>query len=429
VPAAGGTPQELTQPDDGLGHYDHRWADPLPKRRVLVTGFAWKGANVERVLLHDLETGRTQEVLEGAIVGRFVPPGHLVYMKRGSLLASPFDPESGKVSGSPIPLPETVLTTSNTGAAHFGFSRNGTLAYVPGGLSTGRTLVWRDRSDVATRLDAPARAYIGAQLSPDGSRVAVSIEAGTSDVWVYHIAQGTLTRLTFAGDNAHPVWSPDGTRLAYAARGDKTSNLFWIPADGSGPPERLTQSDRAQMPTGFSPDGRFLVFSQTEIGSRSDVWLLPLTGDRKPVPIIRTPFEDRWARVSPDGKWIAWVSDESGGDQVYVQPFPGPGGKWQVSRDLGRDPMWRRDGRELFYTAGHRFFAVDVRPGAGFAASTPRLLFEAPYERPPGPLPNYDVSADGQRFLMVKGSEPEDATSQIHVVLNWFDTWRKPAGR
>ena len=428
VSAAGGVPQELTRPDD-IGQYDHRWAEPLPGRRVLFTGFAWRGINDERLLLYDPQTRRTAEVLKGAMSGRFVPPGDLVYTKGGALFASPFDPESGKVTGSPTPLSETVFTTSNTGAAQYAVSGNGTLAYVPGGLATGRTLVWRDRANVERPLGAPPRAYLGTRLSPDGSSVAVSIEAATSDVWVHHIGQGTLTRLTFEGDNAHPVWSPDGKRLAYSARREKTANLYWVPADRSGPPERLTQGDRPQVPTGFSPDGRFLAFTQTEAGFRSDIWVLPLTGDRKPVPLIKTPFEDRWARFSRDGKWIAWVSDETGVDQVYVQPFPGPGGKWQVSTEHGRDPVWGPGGRELFYTSGHRFMVVDVYLAAGFATSTPRELFEARSERPPGPLPNYDVSADGQRFLMVKGSEPEDATSRIHVVLNWFDTWRKPARR
>ena len=168
----------------------------------------------------------------------------------------------------------------------------------PDGLSTGRTLVWRDRSNVPSR-SSPARAYMGAQLSPDGSRVAVSIEAATSDVWVYHIAQGTLTRLTFEGDNAQAFWSPDGTRLAYAARGDKTSNLFWVPADGSGPPERLTQNDRAQMPTGFSPDGRFLVSRRRRRISKR-VWLFRDGPDRRPVRSFG-PLRGKWARVSPMG--------------------------------------------------------------------------------------------------------------------------------
>ncbi|MFN2387394.1 MAG: protein kinase [Thermoanaerobaculia bacterium] len=260
VPAAGGTPQELTKPV--VVSFDHRWAEPLRGGSVLFTAWSWKAAYEERVLMYELGTGRTTE-FKNATSGRFVSPGDLVYMKGGALFASAFDLENRKVTGPQRPLAETVFTTSNTGAAHFAFSRNGTLAYVPGGLPTERTLVWRDHRGVETRLPAPPRAYMGIRLSPDGSRVAVAIEGPTTDVWVHHVGQGTLTRLTFDGDNAHPIWRPDGKRLAYTSRrSGGVSNLFWVPADGSGPPERLTESDKPQVPTGFSPDGRFLVFQR-----------------------------------------------------------------------------------------------------------------------------------------------------------------------
>jgi Tol biopolymer transport system component len=256
--------------------------------------------------------------------------------------------------------------------------------------------------------------------------VAVTIEGANRDVWVYDIARGTLARLTFTGENSLPIWSPDGKRLAFASRpSDGPLNLYWMPADGSGPPERLTTSPNTQLPVSFSPDGRFLSFTEAVGAAQADVWTVSLSGGHETAPVVQSPFDDRWGRFSPDGRFLAYVSDESGVDQVYAQSFPGPGVKSQVSTDGGREPIWSPDGRELLYTNGDRWLSVAVQTQPTFVAATPRLLLEGRYERPAGPMPNYDISPDGRRILTVRGSTPENATSQILVVLNWFDDLRR----
>jgi serine/threonine-protein kinase len=427
VSASGGSPERLTKPEPRFWNYDHRWSQSVPGGGLLFVDWTpWQGARDTGIVFLEPGAQHRTTLVTKAEYGRAVPVGALAFVRSGTLFAAPLDLQGRKIEGAPRPVPDTVYVTTNTGAAQFDVSRNGTLAYVPGGPPSDRRIVWVDRNGTETPLPAPPRAYLGVDLSPDGSRVAVTIDSGTRDVWVYDIPRGTLTRLTFAGDNSLPLWSPDGRRLAYASRSSNgPTNIFAIAADGSGAPERLTDSPNPQIATSFSRDGRFLCFTEALAAAQADLWVLPLFGDRKPMAVARTPFDERWGRFSPDGKWLAYVSDESGIDQVYVQAFPGPGSKVQVSTDGGREPVWSPDGRELFFTNGDRWLTADVRTQPAFAAATPRLLIEARYERPSGPMPNYDISPDGRRILTVKGSAPENATSQITVVLNWFDELRR----
>jgi eukaryotic-like serine/threonine-protein kinase len=427
VAASGGSPERLTTPEPRLWNYDHRWSQSLAGGNLLFVDWTpWHGARETGIVLLEPGARRKTTLVAKAEYGRALPIGTLAFVRSGTLFAAALDLRGRKIEGAPRPVPDSVYVTTNTGAAQFDVSSNGTLAYVPGGPPSDRRLVWVDRDGKESPLPAPSRAYLGVDLSPDGSRVAVTIESGTRDVWVYDILRGTLTRLTFAGDNSLPLWSPDGRRLAFASRSSNgPTNLFAVAADGSGAPERLTESSNPQLPTAFSPDGRFLCFTEAMAAAQSDLWVLPLFGDRKPVAVAHTPFDERWGRFSPEGKWLAYVSDESGVDQVYVLPFPGPGVKVQVSADGGREPMWSPDGRELIFTNGDRWLSAEVRTQPTFSMTPPRLLLEARYERPSGPMPNYDISPDGRRLLTVKGSAPENATSQIIVALNWFDELRR----
>jgi Tol biopolymer transport system component len=366
-------------------------------------------------------------------------------------MAAPFDPRRLAVGGTPVPVQEGVLQSLFSGVAQYSFSSNGSLVYVPGGIQGGQsTLAWVDRKGAEQPLKAAAHAYRNPRISPDGRRMAVEIDDQGPQVWTYDLSRETLTRLTFQGSyNGIPEWTPDGKRIAFQSNSAGPQNLFWQPSDGSGGPERLTSGEVSNpSPNSFSSDGQWLIFSDNNTTTSRDIWVLRLSDPsagsgqgRKAQPFLKTPADESAASFSPDQKWLAYSSDESGRREIYVQPYPGPGGKWQISTDGGQEPVWNPNGRELFYRSGSKIMAVDVnqsrdREGAGvvptgFSAGTPRMLFEGPYLPTPGSLPNYDVSPDGQRFLMVKPTEQEAAATQIHVVLNWFEELKRrvPVGR
>jgi Tol biopolymer transport system component len=254
----------------------------------------------------------------------------------------------------------------------------------------------------------------------------VAIEEQESQVWVYDLTRETLTRLTFDGNrNYSSAWTPDGKRIAFQSNKEGASNIFWQLADGSGGLERLTKSEYTHNPISWSPDGQLLAFSEVNPDTGFDIWVLRLR-DRKAQPFLRTPSNESAPRFSPDGHWLAYVSNESGRNEIYVQPYPGPGGKWQISTEGGVEPLWNSNGRELFYRTGDKMMAVGIDTRPSFSAGKPRLLFEGKYQPPPFTSPNYDVTSDGQRFLMLKPSEAgEAAPTQINVVLNWFEELKR----
>ena len=338
-----------------------------------------------------------------------------------------------KSSGGPVPVVEGVRDAGGTtGATHFSLSGDGTLVYVPGGPAQGpqRTLAWVSRSGAEQPLPAPARGYDAPRLSPDGRRVVVRVGEEGAQLWVYDLARDTLTRLTFEGsDNADPVWTPDGKRIAFQSNKDGVPNkIFWQLADGGGAVERLTSGAEqgSQVPYSWSPDGQLLAFRENSPAIRLNIMMFRLS-DRKVEPFLRTPFAEGGAKFSPDGRWLAYVSDESGRPEVYVQPYPGPGGKWQISIEGGTEPIWNRNGRELFYRSGTKMMAVETTTQPNFSAGKPRVLFEGQYVLAVFPAMDltYDVSADGQRFLMVKETGQATSPTQINVVLNWFEELKR----
>jgi Tol biopolymer transport system component len=260
----------------------------------------------------------------------------------------------------------------------------------------------------------------------------VSVEEQETQVWQYDLSRETLTRFTFGGGaNQNSSWTPDGKRIAFQSSRDGEPNIFWQMADGSGGLEKLISSEHTDAPHSWSPDGQLLAFIEVSPTTGIDIMVLRLS-DHKVQPFLQTPFNEGAPRFSPDGRWLAYISDESGRIEIYVQPYPGPGGKWQISTDGGTEPVWNRNGRELFYRNGDKMMAVDIATQPNFSAGTPRMLFQGQYTPTPTTSPNYDVSPDGQRFLMLKPVESQTSgPTQINVVLNWFEELKQkvPTGK
>jgi Tol biopolymer transport system component len=425
VSEAGGVPQPLTRFEKG--DVSHRWPEFLPGGKAVLfaasaNAGSWPNA---QVAVQSVGAGERRNLIQGATQPRYTPSGHLVYAQGRSLMAVPFDPQRLAATGAAVPVVEGVLQSPVSGAAQYSFSSTGSLVYVPGGLQSAQSrLTWVNRSGAGQPLAALMRAYRNPRLSPDGRRVAVVIDERETQVWLYDLSRETLTRLTFEGNtNTNPSWTPDGKRIAFASNKEGMLNLFWQPADGSGGLERLTSNESLQAPNSWSPDGQLLAFIEVNPTTGRDIWVLRM-GDRKAQPFLRTPFNESVPQFSPDGRWLAYISDESGRFEIYVQPYPGPGGKWQISKEGGAEPVWNPNGRELFYRDGNKMMAVDIATQPGFAAGKPRVLFEGPYVPTPLSFPNYDVSHDGQRFLMLKTSEQAQA-AQINVVLNWFEELKR----
>jgi dipeptidyl aminopeptidase/acylaminoacyl peptidase len=427
VKDAGGTAQALTHLEKG--ETDHDWPEFLPGDKTVLFAASGDDRANGQLAIQSLATGARRNLIQGATHPHYASSGQLVYAQRGNLMAVPFDLQRLALTGAAVPVVEGVLQSTTSGAAQYSFSATGSLVYVTGALQAAEQLrpVWVSRNGTEQPLPAPVHEYQIPRLSPDGRRLAVTSD---DQVWLYDLSRETLSRFTFEGEeNIAPVWAPDGKRIAFMSSQEGTANTFWQLADGSGGLERLTTSEYRQYPTSWSPDGQLLAFVEVYPNNRFEIWVLRMA-DRKSQPFVQTHFNDAAPRFSPDGHWLAYNSDESGRYEVYVQPYPGPGGKSQISTEGGTEPVWNPNGRELFYRSGDKMMAVDIATQPGFDEGKPRMLFEGQYEGF-GPVANYDISPDGQRFLMIKTNEQESAPTQINVVLNWFEELKQkvPAGK
>ena len=421
----GGTPRALTTLDFAAGDSSHRWPQWLPGgRAMLVTVVAWSRATSDIVMV-DTSSGARRTVHEGTDYARYVAAapasaaGHLVFVRAGALVAAPFDPAGAGPAGAPVVVVEGVRP------GQFDVSAGGTLAYTPGsGAAVDYSLVWVDRTGAVRPINNLRRGYEDLHLSPDGQRVALTIEeAGPyspANLWLADTGRGTLTRVTFEGFSRDPVWTPDGTAVAFGSkRGPSEFGIYRLRVDGQAKAELLWASPTPIWPDpqSWSPDGRTLVFNTKAKETAEDIWTLSLEGDCAAAAWLRTAANEWAGRLSPDGRWMAYNSDESGQPEVYVQPFPGPGGKWLISQGGGGfSAIWSRDGRRLFYRRGDQFLEVDIDTRAGFAPGTPRALFSGRYLATGR---DFDVSPDGTRFVMMRNDDPR-STAKLRVVLNWW---------
>ena len=433
VSDAGGAARPLTRFE--TGETLHMWPQALPGgKAVLFTGFS---DSPTAIAVQPIGTGERRNLIHGELgnMPSYAPSGHLIYARAGSLMAVPFDLERLEVRGEGVPVVQGVLP------AQYSLSATGSLAYVSGTPQASQSqLVWVNRNGTEHPLGAPARSYNQPRLSPDGRRVAVDVieKAQDMQVWLYDLTRDTFAPFTFQGLNRHAVWTPDGKRIAFMSNREGATQIFWQLANGSGGLQRLTTSPPTttagglSIPYSWSPDGQSLIFVQAVPTKQAEFWTLHVgnpsarpdqAGRAQRMPVqMRAP--DGAPQLSADGRWLAYASDESGRREIYVQPYPGPGGKWQISTDGGNEPQWSRKGTELFYRSGKKMMAVDIAIQPGFAAGKPRQLFEGDYQvtATGWARPNYDVSPDDQRFLMLKAVERGQApVTQINVVLNWSE--------
>jgi serine/threonine-protein kinase len=402
------------------------------------------GLDAAQVAVRDLRTGAQKVLVRGGSHAHYVGSGrgsptraereggHLVYVAAGALRAIPFDPSLLETHGTAVPVLARLVTTGN-GVGEFAVATDGTLVYVdaPGSLAE-RTLVWVDRTGKEEPIAAPPRTYAQPRLSPDGTRVALYIIGQESDLWIWDLRRAALTRLTLdPGLDWFHAWTPDSRRIVFSSNRGGALNLWWQAVDSTGAAERLTTSSNNQFATGITSDGTAVVFDEQTPTMRRDLMQLALDGTRRVTQLLQTKFDERNGIVSPDGRWLAYESNSSGQVEIYVRPFPNVGsGEWLVSRAGGKTPLWARSGKELFYVpADGALLRVPVEAsGAIWNAGPPTKLLEGRYLTDVNAgVRMYDVSPDGQRFLMIKalGSDASAAAPAIIVVQHWDEELKR----
>ncbi len=443
ISAAGGSLQALTTLDRKKGETDHAFPEVLPGGKTLL--FVVRHANQPNFDVADIEaltlaTGERRTIVKGGTNPRFVAAaGQLVFLRAGVLMAAPFDPDRLEFRGTPVTVLEGVVENPRTGAGEFTLSASGSLAYLPGGVTYGEhELVLVDRSGATRLLTAKRRPYEDFTVSPDGRSIAATVEGATTDTWLHDLSRDTDTRFTFGVEHRDPVWSADGSRIAYSSWRDGKWTIVWKRADGSGHEEELVDSDNPIWPGSFSRDGRTFIYTGTSLTTSSDLWVLPLDGDRKPHPLLASSFWEESAELSPDGRWIAYDTDETGRLEVYVAEFPGLGSRLKVSTEGGTHPRWSPDGRELFYrlsaSAGVkeglrqegqkvRLVAVPIETSPALRVGTPKVLFEGPFFESGH---DWALMPDGKGFVFIRECQPPAGPGELRIVLNWAEELKKP---
>ena len=414
----------MTELDKARGEWTHRWPDVLPgASAVLVTVARSDLSSFDNadIVSIELSTGKRRVVVEGASFGRYVE-GRLFYARAGEILAVPFDPGTLETRGPSRVILEDVKLYPINGAAQVSASPD-LLVYVPQAEGREPTrLLWSDRKGERASLLEDARVLYDPALSRDGSKIAVSmVTEGNSDLWIYDVKRETFGRLTSSGgEEEHPLFTPDGREITYDYSMAGPFRLFSRTVDDASEPRGLGGEGYSENPESYSPDGKLLVFTRENLETGFDLFILDLENLSRR-PLLKTPFDERSARLSPDGRILAYSSNESGRFEVYATSFPEPGARLQVSVEGGEHPRWTRGGKELLFLSSEGVLAVGIETAGGLEPGKPRMLF--PF-RPPLPQlegayrSHYDVSSDGERFLLVEGGD-DPASHRLQVVLNW----------
>jgi len=430
VSASGGQAAPLTALNPANGETTHRWPYFLPDGRHFLylsgTPFTPKENSMNAIMVGSLDS-KESKFLFHAHAGAIYASGHILFLRQNTLMAQPFDAKRLELTGDAFPIADPVMEETTNLRSLFSASGNGSLAYLDGSSGASRQLIWLDRNGKQIGAVPGAETYNFPSISPDGKRIAYTLESSGWDIWSYDVARDVKTRLTFGSAssqaNLSEVWSPDGRWVAYTCNHAGKFALCRKPSDGSGSEEILLEGqDQLRYISDWSPDGKFLTYREPHQGLWA-VWMLPMSGERKPYPFLQSQFAQINARFSPDSRWVAYCSNESGELKVYVVPFPGPGGKWQVSAGSGCTPRWRHDGKELFYVSfDNKLIAADVRAsGSSFEVGALHTLFDT--RTLSGTLGNFDAAADGQRFVLVY--ESGQSTAAITLVVNWTADLKK----
>jgi Tol biopolymer transport system component len=419
VSAAGGNP-ELITPADSATRESYRWPDALPDgSAVLITLVR---AGVPSLAAISLPDGKLHEMGQPGMYPRWVNGRYLTFTQQdGTLFSAPYDARGFRLAGPPVPIAEGVRF-GPAFPAKMGVARTGTLVY-QGGRSTSRELVIAERNGPVTALSLPGRNYQGPRFSPDGQRIAFLIfdlqDRLSSDLWTYDLRGGSLSRLTFDSVSSAPEWMPDGRRLVYVARG----RIFTIATDGSGVPESLLAfPDGGIGEVQVTRNQRNLVFREGSVAARRNIWMASLDSARTQRPLLRTPFDEKNLALSPDGQWLAYVSDEAGTEEIYVRRLEEGSGRWRVSKSGGQEPRWGPGGRELFYRSADSILSVGMEAGAEPRFTDSRLVLTGEFNSDRN-RPVWDVSPDGRRFVFTR-SQGESTGRSLNIVLHWFDQLR-----